>query len=34
MAQLQPDTLLRQWQMLRMIPRYPQKITARDLHDK
>lgn len=34
MAQLQPDSLLRQWQMLRMIPRYPQKITARDLHEK
>lgn len=34
MAQLQPDTLLRQWQMLRMIPRYPQKITARDLYEK
>jgi predicted DNA-binding transcriptional regulator YafY len=30
----QPDTLLRQWQMLRIIPRYPQKITARDLHEK
>jgi len=34
MAQLHPDTLLRQWQMLRMIPRYPHKITARDLHEK
>lgn len=34
MAQIQPDTLLRQWQMLRMIPRYPQKITARDLLEK
>ncbi len=34
MAQLHPDTLLRQWQMLRMIPRYPQKITAKDLHAK
>lgn len=34
MAQLQPDTLLRQWQMLRMIPRYPQKIIARDLFEK
>lgn len=32
MAQLPPDTLLRQWQMLRMIPRYPLKITARELH--
>ncbi len=27
MAQPHPDTLLRQWQMLRMIPSYPQKIT-------
>lgn len=34
MAQLHPDTLLRQWQMLRMIPRYPQKITAKILHEK
>lgn len=34
MAQLYPDTLLRQWQMLRMIPRYPQKITAKVLHEK
>lgn len=34
MAQLHPDTLLRQWQMLRMIPRSPQKITAGDLHKK
>lgn len=34
MALLHPDTLLRQWQMLRVIPRYPQKITARDLHEK
>jgi predicted DNA-binding transcriptional regulator YafY len=34
MAQLHPDTLLRQWQMLRMIPRHPHKITARDLHAK
>lgn len=34
MAQLHPDTLLRQWQMLRMIPRYPQKITAKALHEK
>lgn len=32
MAQLPPDTLLRQWQMLRMIPRHPLKITARELH--
>lgn len=28
------ETLLRQWQMLRHIPRYPHKITARDLKDK
>jgi len=34
MAQISQDTLLRQWQMLRMIPRYPQKITARDLYEK
>jgi predicted DNA-binding transcriptional regulator YafY len=34
MAQLHPDTLLRQWQMLRMIPRVPQKITAGELHKK
>ncbi|MFA6921413.1 MAG: WYL domain-containing protein, partial [Gallionella sp.] len=34
MAQLHPDTLLRQWQMLRMIPRLPQKITAREMHEK
>ena len=34
MAQLHPDTLLRQWQMLRMIPRHPHKITARELHEK
>ena len=34
MAQLHPDTLLRQWQMLRMIPRHPHKITARSLHEK
>ncbi len=34
MAQLHPDTLLRQWQMLRMVPRYPQKITAKLLHEK
>lgn len=34
MALPHSDTLLRQWQMLRMIPRYPQKITARDLYDK
>lgn len=34
MAQLHPDTLLRQWQMLRLIPRHPQKITARILYEK
>lgn len=34
MAQLHPDTLPRQWQMLRMVPRYPQKITAKSLHEK
>ena len=34
MAQLHSDTLLRQWQMLRMIPRLPQKITASDMHKK
>ncbi|MDP4027864.1 MAG: WYL domain-containing protein [Gallionella sp.] len=34
MAKLHPDTLLRQWQMLRMIPRFPLKITAGDLHQK
>ena len=34
MAQLHPDTLLRQWHMLRMIPRHPQKITAKALHEK
>jgi predicted DNA-binding transcriptional regulator YafY len=34
MAQLHPDTLLRQWQMLRIIPRYPHKITAKSLHEK
>jgi predicted DNA-binding transcriptional regulator YafY len=28
---LSRNTLSRQWQMLRLIPRYPQKITARDL---
>lgn len=32
MTQLPPDTLLRQWQMLRMIPRHPLKVTARELH--
>jgi len=34
MAQLHPDTLLRQWQMLRLIPRHPHKITAKALHEK
>lgn len=34
MTQLHPDTLPRQWQMMRMIPRYPQKITAKALHEK
>ena len=33
-AQLHPDTLLRQWQMLRMIPRHPHKVTAKSLHEK
>lgn len=28
------ETLLRQWQMLRYIPRYPAKISARELHEK
>lgn len=28
------ETLLRQWQMVRHIPRYPHKITARDLKGK
>jgi predicted DNA-binding transcriptional regulator YafY len=28
------ETLLRQWQMLRMIPRYPSKITAKLLQEK
>lgn len=28
------DTLLRQWQMLRLIPRYPAKITAGDICDR
>ena len=34
MANLHPDTLLRQWRMLQMIPRFPQKVTARELHGK
>lgn len=28
------DTLLRQWQMLRLIPRFPAKITASDIRDR
>jgi predicted DNA-binding transcriptional regulator YafY len=28
------ETLLRQWQMLRLIPRYPFKITSKELHKK
>ena len=28
------DTLLRQWQMLRSIPKYPQKITATQIKSK
>jgi predicted DNA-binding transcriptional regulator YafY len=28
------ETLLRQWQMLRQIPRYPGKISARELNDR
>ena len=28
------DTLLRQWQMLRLVPRYPAKITASDIRDR
>ena len=31
MAQLHPDTLLRQWQTLRLIPRHPRKITASEV---
>jgi predicted DNA-binding transcriptional regulator YafY len=34
MAQLNPDTLRRQWLTLHKIPRYPHKITARDLYEK
>lgn len=30
----QHETLLRQWQMLRQIPRYPQKVSARVLMEK
>jgi len=28
------ETLIRQWTMLRMVPRYPQKITARELTER
>ncbi len=28
------DALLRQWQMLRQIPRYPSKVTAGDIHKR
>lgn len=31
MTNSSPDTLMRQWQMLRMIPRHPQTISATDL---
>ena len=34
MANLATDTLPRQWQTLRLIPRYPLKITAGELHQK
>lgn len=34
MTNSSPDTLMRQWQMLRMIPRYPQIITATELKSK
>lgn len=34
MAQLNPDTLRRQWAMLRKIPRHPHTITARDLYER
>lgn len=34
MAQLNPDTLRRQWTMLRQIPRHPHTVTARDLHER
>ncbi len=27
------DTLQRQWQLLRLLPRYPRKVTAGDLHE-
>jgi len=28
------DTLMRQWQMLRLIPRHPQKISTADLKQR
>ena len=31
MAHASPDTLMRQWQLLRLIPRHPQLVTASDL---
>jgi predicted DNA-binding transcriptional regulator YafY len=34
MTNSSPDTLMRQWQMLRMIPRHPQVITATELKRK
>ena len=34
MVNSSPDTLMRQWQMLRMIPRHPQVITATQLKRK
>ncbi|MDD4930190.1 MAG: WYL domain-containing protein [Gallionella sp.] len=34
MTNSSPDTLKRQWQMLRMIPRYPGKITATQMQRK
>jgi len=34
MTNSSPDTLKRQWQMLRMIPHYPGKITAADMQRK
>ncbi len=30
----QQDTIKRQWHMLRLIPRAPGKITARELHSR
>ncbi len=34
MVNSSPDTLMRQWQMLRMIPRHPQVISASELKQK